>query len=137
VVAILALFAVAGCKEAKLDVPETYPVTGTVLDRAGKPLADAHVQLRPASGADNLLIINGVSGADGAFTLRTLHMNDAAQKTARDGAPPGEYRVTIMPKVEYDQLKGPPPTVTAKPQTIKVEPKENTFKFEVVIASPK
>jgi hypothetical protein len=130
---MLATLLLTACKETKLEVPETYPVKGKLTDKAGKPIAEAHVQLNPSSGTDNMLQINGTSGADGSFVLQTRHINDAAQKLAREGAPPGEYRVTIMPNVLNDQLKGPPPTVSWKPQTVKIEPKENSLTFEVVI----
>jgi hypothetical protein len=136
-VVVLAIPLLAGCGEVKLEVPQTYPARGTLLDRAGKPMAEAHVRLSPASGADNQLIISGVSDTDGAFTLQTQHMNDAARKGVREGAPAGDYRVTIIPNSQYDQLKGPPPVATWRPQTVKIEPQENTLRFEVVINSPR
>jgi hypothetical protein len=124
----------SGCgKEAKMEVPQTYPVKGKLTDKTGAPLADAHIQFSPASGADNQLIINAVSDANGTFSLQTRHMNDAAGRLLREGAPEGEYKLTVMPKIEYDQLKGPPPTATWKPTTFKVQPSDNTVTVEVVI----
>jgi hypothetical protein len=134
---VLAALLLAGCSEAKLEVPQTYPASGTLLDKAGKPIAEAHVRLSPASGADNQLIISGISDTDGTFTLETQHMNDAARKGVRDGVPAGDYRVTIIPNSQYDQRKGPPPVATWRPQTVKIDPQENTLKFEVVISSPR
>ena len=132
---LLATLVLVGCNEAKLEVPQTYPVSGKLLDKSGKPIADAHIQLNLLSGSDNQLIIQGRSDATGAFTLQTQHMNDVAQRKMQAGAPTGHYRVTIMPNTNYDQLKGPPPTASWRPTTVKIEPKDNTLSFEVVMTS--
>jgi hypothetical protein len=132
---LLVALVLAGCQEAKLDVPQTYPVSGKLADKSGKPIENAHIQLNLVSGADNQLIINGRSDKAGAFTLETQHMNDATKRKVQKGAPEGQYRVTIMPSNSYDQLKGPPPSVSWRPTTVKIEPKENILSFEVVAAS--
>lgn len=78
-------FALAGCGQKG---PALCPVTGKVVGTDGKPLEHATVVFHPvgAVGADAVKP-RGKVGADGAFTLIT--------HTAGDGAPPGEYRVTV------------------------------------------
>lgn len=63
----------------------TYPVTGKVLD-GSKPLANALVVFHPAGG-DGTLKPHGTTDADGNFKLTTYDGND--------GAPAGDYKVTI------------------------------------------
>jgi hypothetical protein len=84
-----------------------------------------------ALGGDPLLRVLGEITADGTFTLRTQKNNDRAA-----GAPEGEYEIQIIPplaagapgdlKVAH---KGVAPIDL--PQTLKVEPKENTFRIEL------
>lgn len=88
-VALLLVFvplALAGCGQ---HGPALYPVTGKVVGADGKPLEHATVVFHPVAGdaGPNAVKPRGKVGADGAFTLTT--------HTAGDGAPAGEYRVTV------------------------------------------
>jgi len=90
----------------------TYPVTGQVLD-GSKPVANATVILHPVSevGAD-VVKPRGITQADGTFTLTTYDGND--------GAPAGEYRVTVEQWLAGRPDEGPTsrlPVKFAKPET--------------------
>lgn len=67
--------------------PVLYPVTGKVVGHDGKPLERATVVFHPVGGAADAPKPRGTVGADGSFVLTTT--------TTGDGAPPGEYRVTV------------------------------------------
>lgn len=85
VAAVFASFALAGCGSKG---PTLYPVTGKVLGPDGKPLARASVVFHPVGAADpNAVKPRGTAGEDGTFVLTTT--------TTGDGAPAGEYRVTV------------------------------------------
>jgi hypothetical protein len=62
------------------------PVKGKILDGKGQPLAGAVLTFHPKGGAKAVLPV-GRSGADGEFTLATGN---------KDGAPAGEYVVTVI-----------------------------------------
>jgi hypothetical protein len=85
-VALLAV-GVTSCGKADGRKP-TFPVTGKVLLPDGKPAEHASVVLHPV-GEDGQDVPKprGKVAADGSFSLTTY---DAA-----DGAPAGEYRVTV------------------------------------------
>jgi predicted small lipoprotein YifL len=84
-VLLAALAAGAGCGKSG---PTLYPVTGKVIGADGKPLEHATVVFHPVGAANaDALRPRGKVGADGTFTL-TSH-------TTGDGAPAGDYRVTV------------------------------------------
>jgi hypothetical protein len=103
------------------SMPKTYKVTGSVIVKGGKPLSSGAIQFSPV--ADTSYSVTGDISNDGTFTLRTVKGNDRA-----NGAPEGEYRVTILLPIPEDQ-RAPPPIVL--PKTCKVEPKDNHFSFEI------
>jgi len=91
-VALLGFAAISGCSKGGSPI-EVQPVVGKVLYR-NQPAAGVQVMLHadsPAAGADGkpaaALNPNGLTGADGTFRL-TTYVKD-------DGAPPGDYRVTL------------------------------------------
>jgi hypothetical protein len=81
--------ALAGCsKPPRADRLPTYPVAGHVFDR-GQPAAGAQVQLW-AVGGDLMRAAacpHATVEADGSFRLTTYE--------TEDGAPPGEYGLTL------------------------------------------
>lgn len=84
----LALVA-AGCGPAETGEKPVYPVHGEVLFN-GKPAKGAVVMFHPlplASGRFDMVRSRGTVGEDGSFHLSTY-------KTG-DGAPEGEYAVTV------------------------------------------
>jgi hypothetical protein len=98
-------FLVAGCGDGRKPV---YPVRGQVLDADGKPAAGAKVIFHPIGindpGAARPV---GVVDDSGEFTLTTY--------ASGDGAPPGNYAVTVewrpprttpFGAVPGDRLKG-------------------------------
>lgn len=78
------LFAGIGCGQKG---PALYPVTGKVTLADGRPIERATVVLHPVGGAGDAVKPRGTVAADGTFTLTSL--------TTGDGAPAGEYRVTV------------------------------------------
>ena len=103
VVAVGLLGLLAGCGK---DVPKTYPVTGKFVFPGGdvRKLAGHHVEA--ALEADPAVRASGVIGADGSFTLETLHAG-----TILRGAREGKYQVRIVPADEDDdgrKLRKPP-----------------------------
>ena len=79
------LVCLAGCARTARVVP--HPVRGMV-ERSGAPVADATVIFHPdAPLPDGIHNPIGITDASGNFDLTTLQQGD--------GAPAGEYRVTI------------------------------------------
>ncbi|MGB9687350.1 hypothetical protein [Thermogutta sp.] len=84
------LISLGGCGGAKRSVPgrpKTVPVKVTVKYK-GQPVAEANVQLLPASGGH---AATGLTDAQGVARLTTFEKND--------GVVPGSYRVTIRKSV--------------------------------------
>jgi hypothetical protein len=76
--------------------PELTPVSGKMLVK-GKAAEHATIVFHPVSpGRDDQPKPHGTVGADGSFTLTTY--------AAGDGAPPGDYKVTVE-----QWLAGPKP----------------------------
>jgi hypothetical protein len=63
-----------------------YPVTGKVLLPDGKPLTEGGVEF---VGKTTVVTVPGKIGPDGSFSL--------SSSESRVGAPPGEYRVRLVP----------------------------------------
>jgi serine/threonine-protein phosphatase CPPED1 len=109
---------------------KVYPVRGTVaLD--GRPVPDAMVVFYAVGAGKKLARAgDGLTEADGSFTISTY--------TAFDGAPAGEYKVTVTP---YQPPAGGPsktPPLPAAytvsnttPLKAAVEKGENRFTFEL------
>lgn len=85
---LLALSLLLGCAETN-DWPKRYPVSGKVTVD-GKPVVRAMVVFHPVSPRpDGKKIASSTfTNDDGTFQLTTYD--------AGDGAPPGEYKVTIV-----------------------------------------
>ena len=111
--------AMMGCAAGE-ELPRTYYVTGTAYDADGKPLTEGLVHFQHAS--DSTFTVSGSIGPNGSFTLKTLK-----GKSMLEGAPEGEYQVTIIPGVPKGQHGAAPAIVF--PQTFRVEAKENTFEL--------
>jgi hypothetical protein len=117
-----ALTLAAGCG-GKTEMPQTYPVTGTVAFADGEPIKGGAVEFKSAT--DPALRISGQIKEDGTFTLQTLK-----DKTKVEGAPEGSYTVTFLPpKTEDGRLLMPPADLR---QTLQVEPKgDNHFVIKI------
>lgn len=116
----LSLGFVLGCGS---NYPKTYPVNGIVL-MDGKPLPDVIVTLLPPTGNP----ATGTTDSNGKFSLSTFSQGD--------GALPGKYAVSIMPKdpppMPGDEMSSPGggqkvkyeapiPTKYANPTTSQIE----------------
>ena len=87
VAAALLALGVTSCDQSNGREP-TFPVTGKVLLPDGRPAAHATVVLHPVGGPDPAPVRpRGKVEADGTFKLTTYD--------GHDGAPAGEYRVTV------------------------------------------
>jgi hypothetical protein len=108
-VVVLVLSAALGCGTKG---PELVQVQGKVTTADGKPLEHATVILHPVGGGDAPKP-RGKASADGSFALTTT--------STGDGAPPGEYRVTVELWLAGARADDPPsnklPVKYAKPET--------------------
>jgi hypothetical protein len=112
---LLAAVACASC--SKGDV--LNPVQGKILDTKGQPLEGAVVTFHPKGAAKSIKLVLpvGRSGADGTFTLTTGD---------KEGAPAGEYTVTVICPEEKKLPKG----------KISTAPPESKDRFEGAYANP-
>jgi hypothetical protein len=109
-------------------LPKTYPAVGTVF-KGKEPMVGGSIQF--VNKDDPLLLIVGDIGRDGKFKLRTVKDTQTAE-----GAPAGEYDVTVQPPAVEDKRGGvegahkhvPPIPLGTK---YKVEARDNTFKIEL------
>jgi hypothetical protein len=84
---LLAVAVVAGCKKGEARVP-VVPVTGKVEAFQGQIPVGAFVTLRRLDGSGPVDVApSGTVAADGTFKIGTYEKED--------GAPPGEYTVTV------------------------------------------
>jgi hypothetical protein len=116
---LLLVLSAAGCIKGS-SLPKTYPVTGSVVYKGGRPVAGGAIQFTPA---DTSYSVTGDINDDGTFTLHTFKDNE---KTS--GAPEGEYKVIVQPPIGPDQ-RGVAAIPLPKPY--KVEAKDNRFAIEV------
>lgn len=118
---------VCGCSHG----PQCIPVRGTVT-RGGQPVAGAEVTFQPVQGSPAI----GKTNEQGEFLLSTFG--------DKDGALPGDYRVTIVKNEPipgpandpYPRMKNLLPPVYANPQTTTLtakvaSPDSTTFDFHV------
>jgi hypothetical protein len=85
---VACLAALAACPGCKPNRKEVYPVRGRVLFN-GKPTARALVTFHPVGESGNDAVHpSGEVDAQGNFTLTSY--------TTGDGAPEGEYQVTVV-----------------------------------------
>src|SRR5262245_30863632 len=81
------IFSFAGCGPGTPNGNVLCPVEGRLLV-SGIPAANAHVTFHPIEGAAGTALSVGRTGPDGSFRLTTF--------AAGDGAPAGEYVVTVV-----------------------------------------
>ena len=98
----LAICLLVACGCAPPGSAPTVKVTG-VLTRKGTPVPNASVTFTPSTGRP----ANGVTDAEGKFTLSTF-AND-------DGAVPGSHRVSVA-SMTIPPMPGTPEARTASPQ---------------------
>jgi hypothetical protein len=98
-----------------------HPAHGRVLGKDGKPLAGGRIQMYLPD--DPNFLVEGDVQNDGSFTLRTHVVKP--EKTAQ-GAPEGEYRVSITPSI--GNAPGPQLSVN-EPCTIKAGDNDLTIRF--------
>lgn len=105
--AVLVVTALAvGCYQPLPPAVQVYPVEGKVLVH-GRPAKNVSVAFHPINSTDPTPRYPvGVTGTDGTFHLTTL--------SANDGAPEGEYAVTVLwldESVVYDCCECPDPSI--------------------------
>ena len=110
-VLLLSAVPVAGCGS---DQVPRYPVSGKVLYQ-GKPAPYATVRFHPRNASDELktLCPRGTTALDGTFELSTYGLND--------GAPEGEYKVTVswqVPEGKIDPAELDPDVMQDSPERL-------------------
>lgn len=96
---------VASCAPSETRVP-TFPVSGTIMD-GKKPLVNATVVFHPVSGlGGDAVRPRGRTDEQGQFTLTTYDGND--------GAPVGEYTITVEQYLAGRPDEGPRNRLPAK-----------------------
>src|SRR5262245_17492557 len=81
-----ALIALPSCEQKRYEQIPLYPVRGKVLFD-GQPAAGARIQFHPVTPSERAKYPSAKVEADGSFALTTFEN--------KDGAPPGEYLVTV------------------------------------------
>ena len=115
-----------GCQPAGKKMPAMHPVEGKVLYKTGQPMNGGTVKFQ--STTDTTLSTAGEIQPDGSFSLTTF-----AEKERVKGAPPGEYRVTVIPALGKEHAVQP----IMLPKPYKVEARDNTFTITLDRAAPK
>lgn len=121
--AVLILTCTSCSRSANYDSVPTFPVTGTVIVD-GKPVEGANVKLTPIDeiGSPDALTANGMTTGDGTFKLSTYVQGD--------GAPAGEYAVTIY----WLEPPKPPRSKDPGPDRLRrkyADPAKSAWKVEV------
>lgn len=128
--AVLALLAGLGCG-AEAPAVKTYPVRGKVALPGGKPFPGGLIEFRsPAYPAST--IKGEITSDGGSFSLTTLTMVGNRNQTL-PGAPPGNYRVTIIPRMQQQQA-APRPILLPKSYQVKAQ-EDNEFVLWVELPS--
>ncbi len=116
----LVCLATASCGQPTSSMPRLYRAKGTAFYTGGGPVIGGAVQFENL--ADTSYSVSGEVRPDGAFMLMTVKGSE------RDlGAPEGEYRVTVQPPIGADHR---PMAAIPLPNTVRIEPRENTLKLE-------
>ena len=115
----VALVIGSGCTGGE-KLSKTFPVTGKVFGRDGKPLTGGMVQFQHTT--DLTLTVTGEIQPDGSFTLQTIK-----GKQVLPGAIEGEYTATAMLPIPAGE-HAPPRPITF-PQTIRIEAKDNAIEL--------
>jgi hypothetical protein len=132
--AALLIFTI-GCTPAVV-LPRTYPASGSVVYKGGKPMTGGSVQFLSAD--DPLMRVMGTIANDGSFTLTTV--KDTAKA---DGAPEGTYRVLVQPPMVSDARDKVPEQHKGVigidlPSPVKLEARANTsIKVELPTSPPR
>ena len=104
--ALLAAGLAAGCGKGRTPV---YPVEGQLLI-GGKPAANVFVLFTPSNPGPEVLRPSATTDADGKFRVTTFEAND--------GAPAGDYVVTLL----YEPVNSPLSRPKGKPPKVPPEP---------------
>tara|TARA_R110002095_G_scaffold94702_2_gene82693 strand:- start:4945 stop:5472 length:528 start_codon:yes stop_codon:yes gene_type:complete len=91
---LLFLALIAGCSTAVEDLPETVPVSGTVLFK-GEPLKRASIIFTNPAEKPGSATANATTDDKGHFELKSYF----GARTERAGVIPGTYTVTVLKMV--------------------------------------
>lgn len=120
---VVALFVFCvGCsqRDSSGDL-KTYPVSGSVVDKTGKPVTGGAIQFRSIDSGGQAALVE--LKPDGSFSLTTI-----VDGKKIPGAVEGNHEVTYFPVMTEAQTEAP---VTLKEQ-VKVEPKDgNSFTIKL------
>ncbi|HEY2784687.1 MAG TPA: hypothetical protein VGJ05_06885 [Fimbriiglobus sp.] len=133
---VVVVLTVAGCQAPVPPHVAVYPVEGQLLV-SGVPAADAHITFHPLDGKG--VPVTGRTGRDGSFTLTSF--------TPGDGAPAGEYSVTVVwpndsivrdecaDTTTHDRLNKAYSDPAAKKIVVVVKPEPNHITLRVAVTS--
>jgi hypothetical protein len=119
-VAVLTCTVVAGCKSPEPEPPRTYPATGRVVFKGGKPFAGGVITF--TSKADPTRTMEASLSEGGTFELSMMFKN---RRLA--GAVEGPYEVMVSSR--FSPKRGV--EIYLLPGTYHVEARENSFQIEV------
>jgi len=124
--------ALAGCGGAK-----TFPVTGKVTLKGGKPLAGALVEFETTQEGGKRVTARGETKDDGSYALETPELGS--------GAVAGEHKVIVSPPAyPPGNFAGPPPqsvldkkfqSYGSTPLKFKVQP-SGPFVYDIEVTGP-
>lgn len=124
-VAALAIVILAGCSSSDAG-PSTAPVSGVVTFK-GRPVEGASVVFYPRDTSSKAKPAQGVTDAEGKFSLRT-HIQKQDYKA---GAEPGDYVVTVSKTEQVEARENamvPPKQLLPRKY---LEPRTSPFKASV------
>jgi hypothetical protein len=97
----IACLLLVGCSGPDPAQQGMVSAQGKVVRKGGQPFPGGAIEFRPADGSEG--VSSGEIQPDGSFTLATLVGDDVVP-----GIKPGQYQVTVVPRMGEDQSATPP-----------------------------
>ena len=111
----------AGCDTApKSPPPQTFPVKGQLLTKAGAPVSGGSIEFNSTSPVGKRAF--SAIGQEGTFELVVMDI----EGTKFPGAEEGTYSVTYIP-IQTDAQEAP----VRLPKPVTVKPEENQFELKL------
>lgn len=104
-----------GCSGNSIDPPNTFPVTGKVVNAQQQPLSGGAIYFRSTDGP-GLEAISEI-GPDGGFSLYTMFDGQRLE-----GAVAGSHQVSVVPASESGNMPGA--IVLSEPRSVEPQPNE-------------
>lgn len=117
--ALFVAVAFVGCSKDAPDPPETFPVTGKVVDANQQPLRGGAIYFR-RTDSTALEAISEIA-SDGGFSLYTMFDGQRLE-----GAEAGEYQISVVPP-----SSGNMPGAVVLPETQNIQSQSNQLTIEL------